>query len=79
MPTDRFGPLARALFRGFLEMSTKLHLAEDAFTLHLLLQGSQRLIDIVVAYNYLHRFSPNLSSNLVGLTGAGACCATVSQ
>lgn len=34
-----------------------LHLAEDAFPLHLLLQNPEGLFDIVVAHEYLHRVS----------------------
>jgi peptide deformylase len=41
--------LAGALFRRLLIAATKLHLAENAFALHLLLERAQRLIDIVVA------------------------------
>jgi hypothetical protein len=36
-------------------MATEFHLAEDAFTLHLLFQRFQRLIDIVVANDDLQR------------------------
>ncbi|BDV33629.1 hypothetical protein SS37A_11580 [Methylocystis iwaonis] len=35
-------------------MAAQLHLAEDAFALHLLLQRLQSLIDIVVANENLH-------------------------
>jgi hypothetical protein len=43
------GLLAGALFRRLLIAAAKLHLTENAFTLHLLLERAQRLIDIVVA------------------------------
>ena len=36
--------------------TAKLHLTEDAFALHLLLQGLQGLIDIVIANRNLHRY-----------------------
>ena len=39
-------------------MLPKLHFAEHAFALHLLLERPERLIDIVVANLYLHWFSP---------------------
>jgi peptide deformylase len=52
---DRFGPLARPLFAGLFVMSPELHLAEDAFTLHLLFQGLEGLIDVVVANDDLQR------------------------
>jgi len=51
---NRLGPFAGTSFAGFLEMLPKLHFAEDAFTLHLLFQGSERLINIVVANADLH-------------------------
>ena len=35
-------------------MLAKLHLAEDAFALHLLLQHLEGLVDIVVTYENLH-------------------------
>src|ERR1700729_51268 len=38
-------------------MSAKLHFAEDSFALHLLLEGLEGLIDIVVANEYLHGLS----------------------
>ena len=42
-------------------MATKLHLTEDALTLHLLLKGAERLIDIVVANENLHVKRPSLA------------------
>jgi hypothetical protein len=36
-------------------MATQFHLAEDAFALHLLLQGLEGLVDIVVANDDLQR------------------------
>jgi hypothetical protein len=35
-------------------MAAQLHLAEDAFALHLLLEGLEGLIDVVVADENLH-------------------------
>jgi hypothetical protein len=49
-----FGLLARPLFRRLFVMDVTLHLPEGAFALHLLLQGFQRLVDIVVAYENLN-------------------------
>ena len=57
-PADGLGPLAGLLDRRLLEMLLELHLAEDAFALKLLLQRPERLIDIVVADQYLHLVSP---------------------
>ena len=51
---DGLGLLARFLDGGLLEMLPKLHFTEDALTLQLLLQGTKRLIDIVVANTDLH-------------------------
>ncbi len=50
-----FRLFARLLFGGLLVGFTELHFAEDAFALHLLLQGFQRLIDVVVADNDLNQ------------------------
>src|ERR1700722_15875417 len=38
-------------------MSAKLHFAKDSLPLHLLLEGLEGLIDIVVANEYLHGLS----------------------
>jgi hypothetical protein len=35
-------------------MAAKLHFPENALALHLFLEGLKRLVDIVVANNYLH-------------------------
>src|SRR5712671_471386 len=53
-------------------MPAKLHLAEDALTLHLLLQHLERLIDIVVTDENLHgaplwiRACPQLGEHFTG-------------
>src|SRR3546814_7331282 len=51
---DRLGLLAGTALGRLLVMAAQLHLAEDAFALHLLLQGLQGLIDIVIAHQDLH-------------------------
>ena len=51
---DRLGLLAGPLLRRLLVAAPQLHLAEETFALHLLLEGAQRLIDVVVAYLNLH-------------------------
>ena len=59
MTTNGFSSFARALFRRFFEMPTKLHFAEDAFTLQFLFQGAKGLIYVIVAYTDLYQwFSP---------------------
>jgi hypothetical protein len=35
-------------------MSAHLHFAEDAFALHLFLERAKRLVNIVIADEYLH-------------------------
>src|SRR5687768_16251830 len=57
-PADRRGPLAGALLRRLFVMTPELHLAIDALALQLLLQGAQRLVDIVIADDDLHKCSP---------------------
>src|SRR3954470_8187216 len=52
---DGLRPFARPLRAGLLVMAPELHLAEDAFPLHLLLQRLQRLVDVVVANDDLQR------------------------
>ena len=51
---DGLGLFARFLLGRFLEMLPELHFTEHAFALQLLLQGAERLIDIVVANTDLH-------------------------
>ena len=47
--TNRFGLLADSPFRRLLVCPSSLHLAENALALHLLLEDSHGLIDVVVA------------------------------
>jgi hypothetical protein len=49
-----FSLFAGALLGGLLVVVPELHLAEHTLTLHLLFQGAERLINIVIAYNDLH-------------------------
>ena len=51
---DRFSFLTRFFLGRLLEMLLELHLTEDTFTLQLFLQGTKRLIDVVVANTNLH-------------------------
>jgi len=50
----RFGFFARAAFGRLFIGAPEFHLPEHAFTLHFFLQRAQRLIDIIVADNYLY-------------------------
>jgi hypothetical protein len=51
---NRLGGLARTALGWLLEMPAQLHLTEDTFPLHLLLERLQRLIDVVVTNENLH-------------------------
>src|SRR5262249_15197546 len=53
-PADRFRLLARLFLGGFFVVAAKLHLAENALALHLLLQRLEGLIDVVVTDENLH-------------------------
>src|SRR5439155_12741714 len=52
---DRGGALAGALFGWLLVMTAQLHLAVDALALQLLLERAQRLLDVIVANDDLHK------------------------
>lgn len=63
-----FGLLASLLFRGLLEIGARFHFTEQAFTLHLLLEGAQGLFDIIVA-------NGNLNNGQLSIKiGAGRTC-----
>src|SRR5215216_3478010 len=49
----RLGLLPRRFLRWLLVEPPALHLAEDAFALHLLFQHAERLVDVVVAHQDL--------------------------
>ena len=53
---DRLGLFAGAALRGFLVIAPQFHFPEHPFALHLLLQGSESLIDVVVANEDLHGY-----------------------
>ena len=50
----RFGGFARPALRWLFISPPVFHFAENAFTLKLLFQDAERLVYIVVAYEYLH-------------------------
>src|SRR5215469_8568975 len=61
---NRLGLFPRPSLRGFLVIAPKLHFSEHPLALHFLLQGSQCLIDVVVANEDLHGgVSPLLDEN----------------
>src|SRR5206468_4500851 len=53
---DRGGAFARAFLARLLVVTAQLHLAVDALALQLLLERAQRLLDIIVANDDLHKF-----------------------
>jgi hypothetical protein len=53
----RFGFFPRRFFRRLFIKSTSLHLSKDALALHLFLQDAERLVNIVVANEYLQGLS----------------------
>ncbi|SOR28357.1 protein of unknown function [Methylorubrum extorquens] len=55
---DSLGLLTRLAHGGLLVGLALLHLAEDALALHLLLEDAERLIDVVIANEYLQRNQP---------------------
>ena len=63
------------LFRRLFEVTTQLHFTKDAFALHLLLQRLERLVYIVVAYNYMHRQLPRVGVKIVQVR----CCQTCDE
>jgi hypothetical protein len=54
---NRFGLFAGLLLGGLFVVTAELHLAENALTLHLLLQRLESLVDIVIANENLHAAS----------------------
>ena len=52
--TNGFGLFAGALLGGLFVEIAQLHLAKDSFALKLLLERAERLVNVVVAYEYLH-------------------------
>jgi hypothetical protein len=50
----RFGGFTGAALRWLFIGPAILHLAEHTFTLQLLLQHAERLVNIVVSYGYVH-------------------------
>jgi hypothetical protein len=53
-PADGLGLLPDTLFRGLLVSAASFDLSKDALALHLSLQRSQSLIDVIVPDDDLH-------------------------
>src|SRR3546814_8640535 len=70
MPTARLGALARLLLGRLLVVAAQLHLTEDTLALHLLLQGAQGLVDVVVANGNLHGLPTPFVSDLGTANGS---------
>ena len=64
--------LASLLLRGLLVVVAQLHLAEDAFALELFLQCAERLVNIVIANDYLQRSTALSKLGHVGLDNGAA-------
>src|SRR5215470_15604932 len=69
-PAHRLRPLASLALGGLLVGAAQLHLAEDPLPLHLLLEGAQRLIDVVVAHHDLYQ---GYSSFRLGVANQPTC------
>ncbi len=54
MPPNCFGPFSRPPLRGFLVIAAELHFSKYPFALHFFLQGSKRLVNIIIANEDLH-------------------------
>ena len=54
LTANGLGLLARLFLGRFFKSLLKLHLTKNALTLELFLQGTKRLIDVVVANTNLH-------------------------
>src|SRR5262249_1171641 len=69
----RLGLLPCASFRWFLVIAAELHLPEDALALHLLLERTQGLLDVIVTNDDLHGFG-SVPSCLESAMPEGAPC-----
>jgi hypothetical protein len=58
-PAYCFAFFSRGFLRWFFVEPSTLHLAEDAFPLHLLFQHPESLVDIVIANQYLQEMFPS--------------------
>lgn len=56
--SDCFGLFTGAFYGRFFVVLLEFHLTEHTFTLQFFLQGTKRLIDIIIANLYLHVVSP---------------------
>jgi hypothetical protein len=58
--SDRLIVLPRRSFRRLLVEPSKLHLPKYALSLHFLFEDTKRLVDVVVANQYLQEMIPSL-------------------
>jgi hypothetical protein len=72
-PANRLGFFARLPLRRLLVGAPLFHFPEDAFALHLLLQNTKRLVDIVVANKYVQL------SSLLGCEMRQSCVQPIAQ
>src|SRR3546814_13159351 len=68
---DSGGTLTRALLARLLIVPAQLHLAIDALALQLLLERAQRLVDVIVANDDLHK--PRSEERRVGKECVSTC------
>lgn len=61
-------------FGWLLIRTTELHFPEDTFALHLLLQGLERLIDVIVPDYYVNDDTNSLSAPMATIQHGFGCC-----
>ncbi|RFP04054.1 hypothetical protein BGC30_04700 [Novacetimonas hansenii] len=71
-----FSGFTRLAFRRLFIVPTQLHFPEDAFALHLLLEGLESLIDVIITNENLHWvvnscFKPSLAPAAMGICNGG--------
>ena len=55
---NRFSFFAGTFFGWLLKITTQFHFPKHAFSLHLLLESAQRLINVIIADRYMHETRP---------------------
>jgi hypothetical protein len=67
-----FSFLSRSPVRRLLVEPATTHLSEYTFALHLALQNSKCLLDVVVSHEYLHALLPRLWTQTIEVSTSGA-------